>query len=260
MATLLVPIGAAGTEQEPEMIDHPGNVIYHEYYPGSQDHAYLDVLGMWWTHDAAADRVSFHLKGVDFEDFSGGTPPDVKVQCWVAMEIAFPDKVTRLGLRWSQYTYGGAFVSDVNITQAPQPSVPLAHEMTKQFGAPGYMIWSVDRQLLLRYGDKIAAPQATCMEEYFPAGIDPSQTVAGTVKIVSSSPVANRNPTLESEAVLDLTTLVRTSLSDVDEQLAGKGGMRGAEASSGKGSTPSVGPLALIGILLLVMILRRRDA
>lgn len=253
---MLIPTSAAGTEANPEIVDHAGNVVYNEFYPGSQDHDYLDLLGMWWAYDVVTDRIEFHLKGVDFDAFSGSTAPDVKAQCWLNVNLIVMDGSDSLSFRWSQYTYGGEFFSDVNLSRAPQPAIPLEHEFTRGFTAPGYMTWSVSRELLLLYGETLSAPHASCIEEYFPAGVDPSQTVAGTVKIFGSSPMANRNPTIRGEAMLNLTDLVP---SEGDHEGVGKArSLKAGRAASGDANTPTLGTGLLVASLFLVAFVRRR--
>lgn len=257
VALVLAPTATAGTEANPEIVDHAGNVVYSEYYTGSQDHEYLDLLGMWWAYDAATDRLDFHLKGVDFEAFSGSTAPDLKAQCWLNMNLLVMDGSESIHFRWSQYTYGGEFFSDVNLSRMPQPAIPLQHEFTRGFSAPGYMTWSVSRELLLLYGETLSSPQASCIEEYFPAGVDPSQTVAGTVKIFGSSPIANRNPTIRGEVTLNLTDLAPQG---VEFEGAGKArALKAGRAAGGDESTPTIGTVLLLAILSLVAFGRRRS-
>jgi hypothetical protein len=255
---LLVPNVVAGTEAEPEIIDREGNVIYDENYPGSQDHDYLDLLGMWWTYDPASDAVSFHLKGVDFSTYAGTTGPDVKAKCWLAVQLVAGDRVEQLGARWSQYTYGGEFFSDVNVSRAPDPAVPLEHQLTRGFEAPGYLTWTIGRQLLLRYGDVLKAPATACVEEYFPAGVDPSQTVAGTVKIFGASPITNRNPNLRGEATLNLSALAPTEAVESSD-LPTAAAVNGATSDVGGERSPNVGSLGLVMLVAGAAFLRRRS-
>ncbi|HEX9815400.1 MAG TPA: hypothetical protein VGB18_00350, partial [Candidatus Thermoplasmatota archaeon] len=189
----------------------------------------------------------------------GSTAPDVKAQCWLGMDLAFPDKTNRISMRWAQYTYGGEFFSDVNVSQMPQPGIPLQHDFIRGFNAPGYMTWSVGRQLLLRYGETLTAPETSCIEEYFPGGIDPSQTVAGTIKIFGSSPVSNRNPILSSEATLNLTSLTPTDAVDDDGLPKGTRSAAIGDDAASENGTPTIGGVLILAVLALSAFLRRRN-
>lgn len=173
-AALVIPaasaIPPAGTAEQPELVDEPGDVTYHPLYLGTQDRLHLDVLAGWMDYDQERDRFGMHFKLADWSELTKRVSGHY-LDCNL----------------YGNMTIGGTVVGQVEFLVGKQPraeelnvraifsdernaDLDLDAEVELVFAAPGFAHFSIERERLQMFGEEIRDFNSRCLEANYEAG------------------------------------------------------------------------------------------
>lgn len=249
MASVVLPAAAAGTEENPELLDDADDVNYHELHSDESPH--LDILAAWIEFDLQADVILFRLKTASVME-AEDVPEDFSVTCnWGASLEDDGEPNGRLALNWGKDADADAYRSSVVWVEEAAASTPISpvnvqgipHELTVLIGQPGYFNWTVERTAVATYGDRLETFSGRCDEAYTPAA-----NVAGYSNWDSA----------QSEASYDLAALEPAPGNDTDNPLDGRTNNT-TPTPEDSATTPNLGVLPVAVILLTAALAARRQ-
>lgn len=178
---LLMPGVAAmpedGTEERPELVDAPNDVVYDPAYTGTR-HAYLDVIAAWIEYLPGNDTFMVTLKSVDATGFTTA-PGDVWVRCGLSAGVFIEDDyngvISFYFQRWP-VTYASPeprFEARAEHVSEGDVATPVRFGFQLDEGAPGYGKFWVERARLQAAGTDLRDFHASCWESSQPMGIAP---------------------------------------------------------------------------------------
>jgi hypothetical protein len=168
LAILVTPTAAAGTEEDPEVLDPAGDVVYSAM-DVTRSSTYLDSLALWIEYDAVNDMIVMYWKTADSRRLEQPVD-DSGINCYARGNMTVEGTITgTLTFQWANTNTAGTLFGVMRFTREGDAlpteagrNVPYTFEPT--FAQPGLFKWRVERARLQNLGEDYGPLEVSCGE------------------------------------------------------------------------------------------------